>query len=163
MNATWDPVRALRALIARDVQFVVIGGFAANLLGSPSVTRDLDVCYDRTRANCDALAHALTDLHATLRGAPAGLPFHLDGRTIFMGDSFTFDTDAGPLDCLGTPSGTKGYGDLVANAERMVLHEMPILIASIDDVIRMKRAADRPKDRIEVEVLTAVKEERERS
>jgi hypothetical protein len=111
MNATWDPVRALRALIARDVQFVVIGGFAANLLGSPSVTRDLDVCYDRTRANCDALAHALTDLHATLRGAPAGLPF---------------------------------------------------LVASIDDVIRMKRAADRPKDRIEVEVLTAVKEERER-
>ncbi|HYH09860.1 MAG TPA: hypothetical protein VEK11_22620 [Thermoanaerobaculia bacterium] len=80
-----------------------------------------------------------------------------------MGDSFTFDTDAGALDCLGTPSGTKGYADLVAGAEKMVLHGMDLAVASIDDVIRMKRAADRPKDRIEVEVLTALKEERERS
>jgi hypothetical protein len=163
MSALWDPVRALRVLNAHHVRFVVIGGFAGNLLGSPSITHDLDVCYERTRGNCDALARALAELHATLRGAPPGLPFHLDGRTIFMGDSFTFDTDAGALDCLGTPSGTKGYADLVAGAEKMVLHGMDLAVASIDDVIRMKRAADRPKDRIEVEVLTALKEERERS
>jgi hypothetical protein len=163
MTPPWDPIRAIRAFTAHHVQFVVIGGFAANLLGSPSITHDLDVCYERTRANCDALARALTELHATLRGAPPGLPFQLDGRTIFLSDSFTFDTDAGALDCLGTPAGTHGYADLVANAERMVLHDMHILVASIDDVIRMKRAADRPKDRIEVEILAAVKEERERT
>ena len=159
----WKPVHAFRTLHAHDVRFIVIGGFAANLLGSPSFTYDTHICYDRSPANCDALARALIDLHAPLRGAPADLPLHLDGRTIRMGDSFTFDTDAGALDCLGTPSGTNGYPDLAPNAETMEIEGLHIRVASIDDVIRMKRAAGRPKDRIEIEVLTAVKEERERS
>jgi hypothetical protein len=37
-----------------------------------------------------------------LRGVPADLPFVLEERTIAMGDSFTFETAAGNLDCLGT-------------------------------------------------------------
>jgi hypothetical protein len=144
-----------------EVAFVVVGGLAGAALGSPSITHDLDICYERSPQNNARLANALRELNASLRGAPPGLPFQLDARTIQMGDSFTFDTDAGPLDCLGTPSGTTGYADLSRNSMEADFGDGLVLpVASIDDLLRMKRAAGRPKDLIEVEVLEAVKEER---
>lgn len=160
----FDALRALRVLVSHRVRFVIIGGIAGRAWGSPTITKDLDICYERGKTNHQALAAALRELEATLRGAPTGLPFLLDERTIAMGDSFTFDTVAGALDCLGTPSGTTGYGDLAKNATEIELDEnLRVSICSLDDLIRMKRAADRPKDRIEVEILTAVKEEREKN
>lgn len=160
----FDPLRALAVLIKHNVRFVVVGGVAARTLGSPSITNDLDVCYERRNENYEALAGALRELGAQLRGAPPGIPFQLDARSIKQGDSFTFITIAGDLDCLGTPAGTQGYPDLRKDATEEDLGEgLRVLVASIDDLLRMKRAAGRPKDLIEVEVLSAVKEERERN
>lgn len=159
----FDALRALRALVGHGVRFIVIGGIAGRAWGSPTITNDLDICYERSRQNHRALAAALRELKATLRGAPDGLPFILDERTIAMGDSFTFETVAGSLDCLGTPSGTAGYADLVKNAKEIDLDDdLRVAVCSLDDLIRMKTAAARPKDRIEVEILAAVKEEREK-
>ncbi|HUP63647.1 MAG TPA: hypothetical protein VNA69_24895 [Thermoanaerobaculia bacterium] len=162
MIAEFDPLRALRVLLEHGVRFVVIGGIAGRAWGSPTITNDLDLCYERSIQNREALARALVSLGATLRGAPEELPFILDARTIGLGDSFTFETSAGPLDCLGIPSGTAGYKDLASRATEVELAvDLRVLIASLDDVIRMKRAADRAKDRIEVEILEAVKRRRE--
>jgi hypothetical protein len=158
----FDPFRALRVLSAQGVRFIVIGGFAARAWGSPTMTNDLDLCYERSPDNLERLATALRELGATLRGAPAGLPFQLDAHTLRAGDSFTFETSAGALDCLGTPAGTAGYTDLAQSAAEIDLDGMPILVTSLDDLMRMKRAAGRPKDRIELEILAALREERER-
>lgn len=154
-------VQALDTLVRHNVRFVVIGGVAGRAWGSPSMTDDLDICYDRRPDNLEALAGALVELKATLRGAPAGLPFQADARTLRAGDSFTFDTIAGSFDCLGTPKPTKGYDELRANASEVELEHLRVLVCSLDDLLRMKRAANRPKDRIELEILAAVKEERE--
>ena len=162
--AEFDPLRALRVLVKRGVRFIVVGGVAGRILGSPAITNDLDICYERRGENYEALADALRELGAELRGAPAGLPFQLDARSIKQGDCFTFTTAAGDLDCLGTPSGTRGYSDLLQNATEEDLGEgLRVWITSIDDLLRMKRAAGRPKDLIAVEILSAVKEERERN
>jgi hypothetical protein len=163
MTGAFDPPAAIRVLQAHHVRFVVIGGFGGVLLGSPAFTYDLDICYDRSKDNLSALAIALKELQATLRGAPADLPFQLDAKTLQMGDSFTFETVAGSLDCLGTPSGTNGYADLMKNATEMpVTADIRVMVSSIDDLLRMKRAAARPKDLIAVEILSALKEEREK-
>jgi hypothetical protein len=106
-----------------------------------------------------ALASALHELGAELRGADPGLPFQLDARTLQMGDSFTFETDSGGLDCLGTPSGTAGYDDLIRNAVELEVFGRKVHFVSLDDLIRMKRAAARPKDLIELEVLGALRQE----
>jgi hypothetical protein len=63
------------------VQFVVIGGFAGTLHGSPRVTVDLDLVYARDADNLQRLARALAPLSPYLRGAPPGLPFRLDAAT----------------------------------------------------------------------------------
>jgi hypothetical protein len=158
----YDPVRALETLVAHHVRFVVIGGFAGRLWGSTTVTNDLDICYARDRKNLRALAATLVALEATLRGAPEELPFRIDAQTLGAGDHFTFSTNAGNLDCLGTPSGSRGFSELIAGATEMDIGPVRVAVAAIDDLIRLKRAARRPKDLIEVEILSALKEERER-
>jgi hypothetical protein len=90
------------------------------------------------------------------------LPFQLDARTLLAGDSFTFVTDAGDFDLLGTPEGTGGYEDLARTAVKTDLDGLVVLVASIDDLIRMKKAAGRPKDLIELEVLGALRDEIDR-
>ena len=156
----FDPIRALKMLINHGVRFVVIGGFAGRLWGSNTVTNELDICYARDRKNLDALSAALKELEASLRGAPDGLPFQPDAETLASGDHFTFMTNAGNLDCLGNPAGSRGFQDLIAGAERMKLDSLEVPVASLDDLIRLKRAAGRPKDLIELEILGALREER---
>ena len=138
---------AIVATLGRHrVRYVMVGGLAAVSLGSPLVTNDMDICYDRRRDNLERLASALRELRATLRGAPPGLPFQLDAETLHRGDAFTFDTDAGPFDILGTPSGTGGFDDLQRGAVKTVLWGHAVAVAGIDDLIAMKRAAGRRKD-----------------
>lgn len=157
--SAYDPVRVLRHLNDAGVRYIVIGGVAANLLGSPTVTADVDICYALDRPNLEALARVLAALNARLRGTDRGLPFRLDAKTLLAGDSFTFVTDAGDVDVLATPAGTRGFDDLVRAATRMDIDGLQVLVADIDDLIRMKLAAARPKDLIEAEVLGALREE----
>lgn len=155
----FDPLRLLRELNEGGVRYIVIGAFAGRVLGSPTLTRDLDICHSRDRDNLAALAAVLRGLKAHLRGAEPNLPFQLDARSLAAGDSFTFSTDAGDLDVLGTPAGTSGYDDLLRTADRIDLDGLAVLVTGIDDLMRMKRAAGRPKDLIELEVLAALRDE----
>ena len=155
----FDPLRALRVLVDRGARFVVIGGFAAALRGSPLLTGDLDICYARDEANLEAVAAAMRELSATLRGAPPGLPFRLDATSLSNGDRFTFSTAAGPVDILGAPAGTSGFADLNRDATDEDVDGVKVRVASLDDLIRMKDAAGRVKDRLGLEWLAALKEE----
>lgn len=158
MSLERDARDAISVLSAHKVRFVVIGGIAAVLLGSPQLTFDLDVCYARDPDNFEALAAALRELGARLRGAPENLPFQLDAETLRNGDSFTFATEAGNVDVLGTPLGTTGYSQLMRDAWAATLGGVDVAVASLDMLIRMKEAAGRPKDRAALESLYALRD-----
>jgi len=155
----FDPLMALRTLIDHRVRFVLIGGYAGALRGSPVITGDVDICYARDDENLERLAAALQALGSRLRGAAPDVPFRLDAAALRAGDHFTFTTTAGSLDCLGTPAGTDGFGDLDASASDEDLEGVVVRVASLDDLIRMKRAAGRPADLIAVEWLSALRDE----
>jgi hypothetical protein len=162
-NGGFDAVVLVRVLQRHKVEYVVIGGIAGQLWGSPTITQDLDICYAREKSNLEHLAAALRELHARVRGVKEDVPFQLDARTLSNGDRFTFTTDFGALDCLATPSGTSGYTDLRQAAEAMsVGGGLRVWVCSIDDLIRMKRAAARTKDLVHIEELGALRDERGR-
>jgi hypothetical protein len=143
------------------VEYVVIGGIAATIQGSTTITRDFDVCYSSDRPNLDRLASALRELDARLRGVDVEVPFQLDAAALRNGLSFTFKTKHGDFDCRGDPGGGFDYELLKRNADLVDVADAKVMVASLDDLITMKRAAGRNKDRIEVENLSALREVRD--
>jgi hypothetical protein len=162
-DSDFDPVEVLTVLATHGVRFVLIGGLAGSARGSPVITGDVDLCYARDMENLKRLAAALQELGARLRGrgVPPDLPFQLDAATLDAGDMFTFTTSEGPVDILGTPSGTRGFGDLDAGATDMVIGGVTVRVAALDDLIRMKAASGRMKDLEHLEWLRAIRQEGE--
>ena len=152
----------LEPLVEHGVDFVVIGGMAGIALGSNYPSFDLDVMYDRSRANIRRLVAALEELDVRLRGAPPDLPFQLEARTIENGANFTFVTPHGDMDVLADAAGVKEYASLAARAVEREIAGFPVKVASIDDLIAMKRAANRPKDRNMLEEYIVLADERRR-
>jgi len=146
MDLTLDPEPILRVLDRHDVEFVVIGGIAAILQGSTTITRDFDVCYARGQSNLERLTGALRELDARLRGVEEPVPFQLDARSLRNGLNFTFATKHGLFACLGDPGAGFDYELLRRNADVTDIDGLKIKVASLDDLIAMNRAAGRNKD-----------------
>jgi hypothetical protein len=151
-----DVERLLRALVDGEVDFVVIGGVAAVLHGSARATFDLDICFANAGANLDALGAVLLTLDAKVRGVPDDVPFIADGATLKRVDVLTLTTGAGDLDVLRVPSGAPRYDVLRAHADRFDVGGFEVRVASIEDLIAMKTAAGRDKDRADVTELEAI-------
>jgi hypothetical protein len=91
----------LELLSRSGVRFIVVGGLAAMAHGNPRGTFDVDVVYSRDKENIKRLVETLKPHTPYLRGAPEGLPFVLDEKTVRMGLNFTLTTALGDLDLLG--------------------------------------------------------------
>jgi hypothetical protein len=149
----------LEALARADVDFVVIGGVAGGALGSTYPTFDLDIAYSRERSNLERLSVALLELGATLRGAPADVPFLLDAKTLENGANFTFATPFGGLDILAEPVGAPPYEQLKAAGTTGEVRGFGVRVASLDHLIAMKEAAGRPKDKLMATEYRALSDE----
>jgi hypothetical protein len=149
----------LAVLTHAGVEFIVIGGFAATAHGSAHITVDLDVVYRRSAENIDRLARALEPLRPYLRGAPPGLPFKFDGDTIRQGLNFTLVTSAGDLDLLGEATGGGTYDALLPCSEVRELTGLECRFVNLQTLIRLKRAAGRPKDLERIAELEALQQE----
>jgi hypothetical protein len=148
----------LEALLRHGVEFVVVGGLAGMVHGSTYPSFDLDVAYSRDQANLERLATALGELRVTLTNAPADLPFQIDAQTLEIGANFTFDTPHGRFDVLGDAGGVR-FDELRASAVEGVIEGVAVPTASIDHLIAMKRAANRPKDRLMLEEYIVIADE----
>ncbi|MEX2447767.1 MAG: hypothetical protein WD404_03375 [Solirubrobacterales bacterium] len=156
----------LRALLMpldrHGVDFVLIGGMAGISHGSNYPSYDLDIVYARDRSNISRLVDALREIGVRLRGAPEDLPFVLDARTIENGSNFTFVTPHGDFDILGHADGMPGYDELRSEAPVREILGVEVRVASIDHLIAMKRAANRPKDQLMVEEYIVIADEQHR-
>lgn len=145
----FDPERILDVLSHHEVEFVVIGGFAAELYRVPvPPTEDIDVTPSTSAANLARLSAALKELGARIRTAdvPEGLPFSHDATSLARAGVWNLMTPAGDFDVSFRPSGTEGYEDLVRNAVVVDLGDHHVAVAALADVVRSKEAAGRPKD-----------------
>jgi hypothetical protein len=142
------------------VDCVVVGGVAAGAHGSSQITMVVDVCYSRDRANLIRMTQALLSVHATLRGAPKGLPFLLDEETLKRGLNFTFDTDIGKIDILGEVQGVGTYNDCLRHSSEVELFGHLCRVLSLEKLIAAKRAAGRGKYLSALPELEAILEHR---
>ena len=157
--AAFDPEQLLRALHSHRVRFILIGALAARLHGFPRLTADADITPASDKRNLDRLAAALRQLDAKVytESVPEGLAFDCSAATLGRAAMWNLTTKAGRLDLAFMPAGTKGYDDLVKGAERFEAFGVEFQAASLDDIIRSKEAAGRPKDLDDVVLLRALK------
>lgn len=158
-----DPERILSVLAEHGVRYVLVGGFAALIYGSPYVTVDLDVVPEVSEENLQRLSDALRTLDARVwtESEPKGLVFNHDGKSLAEAGVWNLVTRAGRLDLTFIPSGTSGYDDLARDAMHLTVLGVEIDVASLADVIRSKEAAGRDKDRLVLPVLRRLLEERD--
>lgn len=158
----FGPLRLLRTLAHGGVDFVVVGGVAVVVHALPRYTKDLDITYATDAANLQALERVLTEIGARLRRVDEDLPFVADARTLRQTQILTLETRDGALDLLVDPPGAPPYEVLRDRADRIELEGAEVRIASIDDLIAMKRAAGRPQDVVDVEALEIARRRRGR-
>jgi hypothetical protein len=154
--ASWPefrPTTLLGLLAHAKIDFVVVGGVAIVVQASPRFTRDLDICYATDKANLAQLGSLLVSLEARLRGLDDDVPFVPDARMLRRTQMLTLTTREGDLDLLVDPPGAPGYAALRRRADVIELAGASVRIASVEDLISMKRAAGRPQDQIDVESL----------
>jgi predicted nucleotidyltransferase len=152
----------LRVLAEAGVEFILVGGAAATAHGAARLTLDLDIVYQRARDNIDRLVCALAPYHPYLRGAPPNLPFLWDATTLRRGLNFTLVTDLGDLDLLGEIAGGGTYEALEGHAMRISVFGVTCLCLDLEPLIRVKRAAGRPKDFEAIAELEKILAERSR-
>ncbi|MGH2856608.1 MAG: DUF6036 family nucleotidyltransferase [Solirubrobacteraceae bacterium] len=151
------PNELLRRLVTHGVDFVVIGGVAMVLQGYERNTNDLDIVYATDAANLEALGRAMVELGARLRGVADDVPFVPDARRLAQMSILTLDSDEGRIDLLVAPPGSPAYARLRERAQRITASGIAILVASLDDLESMKRAAGRPKDLIDLEAIEVIR------
>jgi hypothetical protein len=152
----FHPRALLTRLVAGGVDFVIVGGVAAVAHGSVAFTQDLDIAYAPDIPNLDALGAVLVDVDARLRGITDDVPFVPDGRAIRRTRVLTLTTPLGSLDLHAQPDGAPAYQTLRSRANRQNVGGVEVLVASLEDLIAMKKAAGRPKDLVAVDELEAI-------
>ena len=154
MQGDFDPEAILRVLAAHDVEYVVIGGVAAFLQGSPIPTVDIDITPRADADNLARLSAALMELAARVRAEGTDtVAFSPDAMSLAAVDMWNLTTTYGDLDVAMTPAGTRGYDDLRRDAVELDISGIRVCIASLADIVRSKDAAGRAKDRRALPVL----------
>jgi hypothetical protein len=145
----------IACLERHNVRYVLIGGLAAILLGSPQNTFDADICPARSGDNLERLAAALREMRARIRtpDIAGGLAFTCDAGFLQNIEILNLVTAYGDLDLTFVPSGTQGYEDLAERALMIDVKGYAVPVASIEDIIRSKEAANRPKDLAALPIL----------
>jgi len=163
MAGTFDPERILKTLGRHQVRYVLIGGMAATLHGSPLVTTDVDITPERARDNLQRLSAALKELDARIRtsAVEGGLAFDHDGESLGAADIWNLTTVAGDFDITFKPAGTEGYSDLKRAARPLAFLDVTVSVASLSDVVRSKEAAGREKDQRSLPTLRRLLEAEE--
>lgn len=160
----FDPKRVLEVLEKRAVNYVLIGGIGSALYGLPSPTFDIDICPDPAGDNLERLAIALNELGAQEWDPrkEVGVPRDWSAAMLAGDGLWILVTDAGPLDLVFVPEGTSGYGEISLNKVIFDLDGQMIPVASLEDIIRSKEAAKRPKDVAHLPALHRLQELRDR-
>lgn len=148
-----DAQRILEELAKHEVDFVLVGGMAAQTHGNTRMTNDVDVIPQPDPRNLARLAAALRALGARVLN-PGHEDLEIDAEMLPRATIWQLTTPHGDIDVLHEAPGAAPYEKLRERALVIALDELRIPVAGRDDLIRMKLARGRPVDRADVAALT---------
>lgn len=148
-----DAEHILRALDRHRVEYVVIGGVAAQTHGQTRMTNDIDLIPSPEPANLDRLAAALRELDARVLN-PGEEDLRVTAAMLPRATIWQFSTRHGDIDVIHEAPGAAEFSELRRRALVVELGSLRVPVAGRDDLIRMKLARGRPVDLQDVAALT---------
>jgi len=156
------PILRLRELLERlaaaDVEFVLVGGLAVNAWGHVRGTQDLDIVPNPDRANLQRLASVLEAAGGRVETAEGRLAASAIPTFLRAGDRTLVATELGPVDVLQGLPQVPRYAQLAPDGVEIDLGGLVVRVCSLESLLAMKRASDRPQDRADLEALVAARE-----
>lgn len=152
MNAAPILVKVAAALRESKLEAVMIGNSAAALQGAPVTTLDIDFMFRKTEGNLEKLKKLADILNSVVLK-----PFHP------VSDLYRVvnDEQGLQLDFMSQVHGIKSFVSLRSRSETMEVGQEILKIASLHDIVKSKKAANRAKDRAVLEILEATLKEKE--
>ena len=153
--SAFDPEAIFAALSEAGVDYVTVGGFAVVAHGVVRATVDVDLIPAPDPENLGRLAHALAALAARPHGEPeTPVTTELLGRDANM----RFQSSAGQIDVLSAGQYVRLYPDLRSRAVELDVRGVPVIVASRNDIIRLKAGTGRDRDLLDIGDLLALDE-----
>lgn len=171
-NRRLEPEPLLAALVRGGVDFIVVGGYAVAAHGFPRATKDIDICPDPSDPNLRRLAAVLAELEAELIGmeeftATAEFDLKPNLQGLEMGGNWVLLTKHGRLDVMqhldGLGEDGGGWKELKPHAVTRTFLGHQCLFCSYEDLVRMKAAAGREQDQVDLTTLAAQRHQPPRS
>jgi hypothetical protein len=147
----------LKRMTDNGVRFVLIGGYAGIVHGSPIGTEDVDVCAPLDPDNVARILSAGADLHPRFRMRPDKPPVPTDAEALKGFKNLYFLTDLGPMDFLSEVTGIGGFDEVMRHTVETAVGGYACRVLDLDGLIRSKRAVGRPKDLRGVAELEAIR------
>jgi predicted nucleotidyltransferase len=151
----------LERLVEADIRFVLIGGLAVGAWGYVRGTKDVDLVPDPAEENLNRLAELLRELDGKVEVEDRLLT--PDAISIFLrtGDRTLVATELGPVDVLQGLPQVPPFEVLDAQATDVDLGGLRVRVCSLEHLLEMKRASDRPRDRDDLESLETAQQSEE--
>jgi hypothetical protein len=142
----------LAEFVRSAVSFAIVGGYAVGHHAKPRATKDLDLLVSGSAENLARVSEALDRF-----GAPRSV---VDAaRTMGAADVVYMGVEPVRVDMMRAADGLDTDA-VIARAERLRVGELDLPVLALDDLIANKRAAGRPRDLADVELLERVQKRR---
>jgi hypothetical protein len=156
----------LRALHASGARFVVVGGTAVVLQGYPRLTVDLDLCLDLDQGPLTAALAALASAGLRPRLPVAAEQFAdperrrswVEERNLLVFSLYDPDDPRREVDLFATEP--VPFDELWRGADVVEIAGVPVRVASVQHLLRMKRLAGRPRDLDDIAALEQLQRDR---
>ncbi|HEX9967179.1 MAG TPA: hypothetical protein VGB06_04480 [Solirubrobacterales bacterium] len=145
-------------LVSAEIRFVAVGGMAVGAWGHVRATKDLDLVPDPSQENLERLAALLRELDGKVEVAEGLLTGDAIWTFLKSGDRTLVVTSLGRVDVIQGHPQVPRYGELEAAATTVEMDGFPVRVCSLDHLLQMKRASERPRDRDDLEALEAIRE-----
>jgi hypothetical protein len=153
VNAEPILVRVVRAFADVRLEGVLIGNAGAALQGAPVTTEDFDFLVRLTPANQRKIAKLAIRLDAV-----ASRPFYPASHMVRL-----LGPDGLQVDLVPVAHAMRSFASVRSRAVQLDLGGRPLLVADLEDILKSKRAAGRPKDRAVLEVLEVTLREKKKT
>lgn len=142
----------IEGLIKAEVKFILVGGLAAVIQGSPMTTLDVDIVHERSADNIARLFNFLTSIGAIFRRPDDKIipPVEKDFSNLTHG---LLTTRFGPLDVLAVIEEGKAYEDLIGHTVELDFRGHKLHVLDLETLTSLKRNSQNPKHRQQLPIL----------